>query len=160
MKDRFCDKNIKDNQELSNEVQQEMDLRHNPGQVMDALKHEWINSCPSMLVRSNSGEEDWIKVIDIKSDYPIQTVRCMIKCYDFNLSNTTMISWDKGGIKKINRTIRHVNRSIKSMKARKSKANKIDRGHEIPNDDQDFTRIESEEGNEDWKKVVLRKNQS
>ena len=38
------------------------------------------------------------------------------------------------------------------MKARKHKANKIDRGHEIPNDDQDCARIDSEEGNEDWRK--------
>ena len=64
MKDRFCDKNVEDNQELSNEVQQELDLRQNPGQTMETLKHERINSCPSMLVRSDSGEEDWMKVIN------------------------------------------------------------------------------------------------
>ena len=61
-----------------------------------------------------------------------------------------MISWAKGRIKKIKRTLRHVKKSTKSMKARKSEANKIDRGHEIPNDDQDCTRIDNEEGNEDW----------
>ena len=38
------------------------------------------------------------------------------------------------------------------MKSRKSKANKIGRGHEIPNDNQDCTRIDSVEGNEDWRK--------
>ena len=54
VKDRFCDNNAEDNQELSNEVQQEMDLRQNTGQVMETLKHDRINSCPSMLVRSDS----------------------------------------------------------------------------------------------------------
>ena len=63
-----------------------------------------------------------------------------------------MISWAKGRIKKIKRTARRANKSIKSIKARKSKANKIDRGHEIPNDDQDYDRIDSEEGNECWRK--------
>ena len=43
-----------------------------------------------------------------------------------------MISWAKGRIKKMKRTIRCLNKSIKSMKARNSKANKINRGHEIP----------------------------
>ena len=60
-----------------------------------------------------------------------------------------MISWAKGRIKKIKRILRHVKKSTKSMKARKSEANKIDRGHENPNDDQDCTRINNEEGNED-----------
>ena len=43
-----------------------------------------------------------------------------------------MISWDKGRIKNIKRTIRRVNKIIKSMKAKKFKASKIDRGHEVP----------------------------
>ena len=43
-----------------------------------------------------------------------------------------MISWDKGRIKNIKRTTRRVKKNIKSMKAKKFKANKIDRGHEIP----------------------------
>ena len=89
MKDRFCDKNLEDNQELSNEVQQEMDLRQNPGQLIETLKHDRINSRPSMLVRSNSGEKDWIKVIDIKCDCPIQTSRCIIKFYEQRLRITT-----------------------------------------------------------------------
>ena len=38
------------------------------------------------------------------------------------------------------------------MKARKSKDNKIDRGHEIPKDDQDCAQIDSEEGNACWTK--------
>ena len=102
VKDRFCDKNAEDNQEILNKVHQEVYyLRKNPGQVMETLKHERINSCPSMLVRSDSGEEDWIKVIDMKSDYPIQTARPMIKHYDFNPSNARMISWAKFRIKKI-----------------------------------------------------------
>ena len=57
---------------------------HNPGQVMETLKHDMINSCPSMLVQSDSGEEDWIKVIDMKSDYPMQTDRQIINHYEFN----------------------------------------------------------------------------
>ena len=75
VKERFCDKNVEDDQELFNEAQQEMDLRQNPGQVMETLKHARINSCPSMLVRSDSGEEDWTKVIDMESDYPIQKAK-------------------------------------------------------------------------------------
>ena len=57
-KERFCDKSVEDDQELSNEVQQEMDPRQNPGQVMETLKHGRINSYPSVLVRSDLGEED------------------------------------------------------------------------------------------------------
>ena len=38
------------------------------------------------------------------------------------------------------------------MKSWKSKDNEIDREHDITNDDQDCTRIDSEEGNEDWRK--------
>ena len=95
MKDIFCDKNVEDNQELSNEVQQEIDLQKNPVQVMETLKHDRINSCPSMLVRSDSGEEDWIKVIDMKSDYPTQIARFMIKHHEFNQSNARTISWAK-----------------------------------------------------------------
>ena len=34
VKDRFCDKNVEDDQEASNEVQEEMDLRQNLDQVM------------------------------------------------------------------------------------------------------------------------------
>ena len=83
----------------------------------------------------------------------------MIKHYDFNPSNARMISWSKGRIKKIKRSLRHVNKSIKSMKGRKSKANKIDRGHAIPNDDQDCTRIDNEE-TKIGEKLVLKKCQN
>ena len=76
----------------------------------------------------------------------------MIKCYDFNPSNARMISWAKFRIQKIKRTLRRVNRSINPMKSRKPKANKIDRGHAIPNYDKECTRTDSEEGNEDWRK--------
>ena len=117
---------------------------------MEILKHDKINHCPSIFARSDSGEECWIKVIDIKSDYPIQKSRDMIKHYYFNSSNDAIISWSKKRIKKIKRTIRRVSKSIKAMKARKSKAKKIDRDHEIPNDDQDYTQIDSKEVNEDW----------
>ena len=103
-----------------------------------------------MLVRFDSGKEDWIKVIDLMSDYPIKKAICMIQHYDFNPSNARIISWDLGRTKKIKRTTRRVNKSIKSMKAMKSKDKKNDRGYEILNNDQDCTRIDSEEGNEDW----------
>ena len=73
-----------------------------------------------------------MKVIDMKFDYPIETARCMMKNFDFNPSNATMISWAKGRIKNIKRSIRRVNKSIKSIKTRKPKANKIDTGHKIP----------------------------
>ena len=49
-KERFCDKNVEDDQELFNDVKHEMDLRKCPGQVMEMLKHGRINSCPSMLM--------------------------------------------------------------------------------------------------------------
>ena len=77
-----------------------MNLRQNPGQVMETLNHNRINSCPSRLVQSNSGEEDWTKLIDMKSDYPIQTARHTIKHHDFNLSNARMVSWAKDRIKR------------------------------------------------------------
>ena len=38
------------------------------------------------------------------------------------------------------------------MKARKSKANEIDRGHETLNNEQDCNRFDSEEGDEDQRK--------
>ena len=85
----------------------------------------------------------------MKSDCPIQTARHTIKHHDFNPSSTRMVSWSKEKINKIKRTLRRVNKSFKSMKARKSKTNEIDRCHEISNDDQDCTRIDKEEGNED-----------
>ena len=47
----------------------------------------------------------------MKSDYPIQTVRHIIKNYDFNPSNARMTSWAKSRIKKIIRTIRRVKRA-------------------------------------------------
>ena len=59
-----------------------------------------------MLVRFDSAEEDWIKIIDMKSDYPIQTSRHTIKHYGFNPSNARIISRAKGRIKKTKRTIR------------------------------------------------------
>ena len=37
------------------------------------------------------------------------------------------------------------------MKAQKSKPNKIDRGHEIPSDDNDCDRTGAYEENEDWR---------
>ena len=42
--ERFCDKDAEDNQEISNEVQQEMDLIQNPGQLMEVLDHKILDS--------------------------------------------------------------------------------------------------------------------
>ena len=78
---------------------------------METLKYARINYCSSTLKRSDSGEEDCIKAIDMKSDCPIQTARHTIKHYDFNPSNARMISWAKVRIKNIKRTTRRVNKS-------------------------------------------------
>ena len=134
-------------------MHQELHLRQNPGYAMKTLGHEPINSCPSMLATCDSGEEDWMKATHMKSDYPIQIAMCAIKNHDFNLSNARMINWAKGRIKKIKRTLRRVNRSTKSIKARKSKSIKI----EITNDEHDCTRIDIEEGNDDWRKISTKK---
>ena len=60
-----------------------------------------------------------------------------------------MISWAQGHIKKIKRTLRGVTRSIRSVKARKSKPNKIDRGDDTLNNDIDCDSVYADEGNED-----------
>ena len=61
-----------------------------------------------------------------------------------------MISWAQSRINKIKRALRRASRNIMSMKARKSKPNKIDRGYEIPNDDNDCDRADADEDHEYW----------
>ena len=94
-------------------------FKEEPGQSMEILGHKRIDSYLSALVRSDSDEEDWIKFIDMKSDYPIQIVRFIVKHYDFTPSNSRMISWAQVRIKKIKINSTWTMRSIRSMKARK-----------------------------------------
>ena len=71
VKHRFCDYEAEDNQDIFNESQQELDLKKDLSQVIEILGHKRNDSCPSVLVRSDSGEEDLIKLIDMKSYYPL-----------------------------------------------------------------------------------------
>ena len=51
-------------------MQQELNLKEDPGQTLESLDHKSVDSSLSMLVRSDSGEENWTKVrIKIKLFY-------------------------------------------------------------------------------------------
>ena len=117
-KDRFLDPAAEDYQELFKEAQKGLDLKHNLGQVIEILEHKMIYSCPSVLVRSNSGEEDWIKVINMKHNLPIYTARWIVKHCDVSPSNSRMISWAQARTKKTKITLRRGARIIRSMKSR------------------------------------------
>ena len=54
-------------------------------------------------------------------------------------------------IKRIKRALRRISISVRGLKVRKSRLNKIDRGHEILNNDDNCTRIDQNEGNTDWR---------
>ena len=95
----------------------------------------------------------------MKSDYPLQTERHIENNCDFTPSNSRIISWAQGLIKKIKRDLRRVTKIIKSMKARKARQNKIYRGHEILNDYNDFNRINTDEDNEDWRNRITKEVQ-
>ena len=57
VKDRFYDPGAENDKEIFNEIQQELELKHNPGQVTEILEPKRIDYCPSMIVRYDSGEE-------------------------------------------------------------------------------------------------------
>jgi len=89
--------------------------------------------------------------MDMKESYPIQMAKYIIANYKFELINSRLINWATSRIKRIKRVLRHIQLSVRGLKARKGRPNKMDRGHEIPNNDTDCDRIDSQEGNTKWR---------
>ena len=52
---------------------------------MEILVRDMIDSFPCVLVKSESGEEYWIKVIDVKYDFPFQVAIHIAKHFNFPL---------------------------------------------------------------------------
>ena len=67
---------------------------------MGIMGHKRVGSCLSVLVWSDSGEDDWLKVIVVRSNCLLQVAKNIAKHCDLTASNSKMISWDQGRIKK------------------------------------------------------------